>query len=126
MQPNCKNLSSGVPSLMTDDKPCPQLQPSLALSQYLNFLIGKKPLRKGKKKQLIFQKSGYFCNVFSSQNQYYWAHRYFHYRCFFGFFSKKYWDKSQFWVRTSKKSEKIKAQMTLTLKIVITKVILFF
>ena len=29
LQPNCKNLDSGVPSLMAADKPCPQLQPSL-------------------------------------------------------------------------------------------------
>ena len=29
MQPDCKNLGSGVPSLMAADKPCLQLQPSL-------------------------------------------------------------------------------------------------
>ena len=29
LQPDCKNLGSGVPSLMVADKPCPQLQPSL-------------------------------------------------------------------------------------------------
>ena len=29
LQPDCKNLGSGVPSLMAADKLCPQLQPSL-------------------------------------------------------------------------------------------------
>ena len=29
LQPDCKNLGSGVPILMAADKPCPQLQPSL-------------------------------------------------------------------------------------------------
>ena len=29
LQPDCKNLGSGVPILMAADKPCPHLQPSL-------------------------------------------------------------------------------------------------
>ena len=33
LQPDCKNLGSGLPSLMAADKPCPQLQPSLLLSR---------------------------------------------------------------------------------------------
>ena len=34
MQPECKNLGFGVPSLMADDKPCPLLQPSLKRSPH--------------------------------------------------------------------------------------------
>ena len=31
LQPDCKNLDSGFPILMAADKPCPLLQPSLAV-----------------------------------------------------------------------------------------------
>ena len=39
LRPDCKNLGSGVPSLMAADKPCPQLQPSLVKRQKLSAEI---------------------------------------------------------------------------------------
>ena len=39
VQPDCKNLGSGVPSLMAADKPFPQLQPSLLTTIYDKFWV---------------------------------------------------------------------------------------
>ena len=44
LQLDCKNLGSGIPTLMAADKPCPQLKPSLCvISLFLDTLYLLRP-----------------------------------------------------------------------------------